>query len=130
MTQVKVTFRPNRSGVTAAGRSEAVHRELERRADRVIGLALQMYEPHRKTGEYGRSFEKRRIRVRGMAAVQVVNTAPHADILERGSGPHVIEPRNAQALSWPGARHPVARVNHPGTPAYHLMRRALRAAGR
>jgi hypothetical protein len=129
VAQVKVTFRPNKRGIAAAGRSESAHRELERRADKVISLAQALYEPHRKTGVYGRSFEKRRVRIRGMAAVQVVNTAPHADILERGSGPHVIEARNAQALFWPGARHPVKKVNHPGTPAYHLMRRALRAAG-
>lgn len=28
--------------------------------------------------------------------------------------PHVIRPRNAKALFWPGARHPVKKVNHPG----------------
>lgn len=127
--RAKATFRANRAGVTAAGRSNGVYRELERRADKVIGLAQQLYAPHRRTGEYGRSFEKHRTRVRGKAAVQVVNTAPHADILERGSGPHVIRPKGKQALYWPGARHPVAKVNHPGTPAYHFLRNALRAAG-
>nr|WP_221374400.1 hypothetical protein [Actinoplanes polyasparticus] len=130
MTDVHVTFRPNRRGQTAAGNSNAVYRELERRADKVIGRALEAYAPHSKTGEYGRSFEKQRTRIRGQAAVQVVNTAPHADILERGSGPHIIRPKNAQALFWPGARRPVAKVNHPGTPAYHFLRNALRAAGR
>lgn len=28
---------------------------------------------------------------------------------------HVIEPRKKKALFWPGARHPVRRVNHPGS---------------
>jgi hypothetical protein len=130
MGSVKVTFRPNSRGVRAAGRSEAVHRELERRADKVIALARQIAAPHRKTGEYDRSFEKQRVRIRGMAAVQVINTSDHAAVLEHGSRPHVIEARNAQALYWPGARHPVKKVNHPGTPALHIMRRALRAAGR
>lgn len=130
MATVKVTFRPNRRGQTAAGNSAAVFRELERRADRVISLAQNLYEPHRKTGEYGRSFDKVRTRIRGQAAVQVVNTSGHAAILEHGSRPHVIEARNAQALFWPGARHPVKKVNHPGTPAYHFLRNALRAAGR
>lgn len=127
---VKVTFRPNRAGIAAAGRSEGVYRELERRADRVIALAQGIYAPHRKTGEYGRSFEKHRTRVRGMAAVQVVNTSNHSALLEFGTRPHVIEPKNKQALAWPGARHPVKKVHHPGTPALHLMRRALKAAGR
>ncbi len=127
---VKITFRPNRAGVAAAGRSNGVYRELERRADRVETLAQALYAPHRKSGDYGRGFRKVRTRVRGMAAVQLINVSDHAAILEHGSRPHVIEARNKQALFWPGARHPVKRVNHPGTPAYHILRNALRAAGR
>lgn len=29
--------------------------------------------------------------------------------------PRVIRPRNRKALAWPGGRHPVRRVNHPGS---------------
>ena len=126
----KVTFRVDRGGVRAAGRSESVYRELERRADRVIDLARDIYEPHRITGGYGRGFRKERTRVRGQAAVVVINDDPKAAILEHGSRPHVIEPRDKKALFWPGAAHPVRRVQHPGTPALHILRRALRAAGR
>lgn len=127
---VKVTFRPNRAGVAAAGRSNGVYRELERRADKVIALARAEAASHRVTGDYDASFEKHRVRVRGQAAVRVVNTSAHADILERGSIPHVIEAKNKKALHWKGALHPVRKVNHPGTPAYHFLRNALRAAGR
>jgi hypothetical protein len=130
MGSVRVTFRPNSRGVRAAGNSNSVYRELEKRADRVITLARQIAAPHRNTGEYDRSFRTERTRIRGMAAVQVTNDAAHSALLEFGTRPHVIEPRNKQALSWPGARHPVKRVQHPGTPALHIMRRALRAAGR
>lgn len=126
----KVTFRPNRAGIAAAGRSEAVYRNLERRADKVIGLARQEAASHYVTGDYDRSFHKERARVRGQAAVTVTNTSDHADILEQGSRPHVIEAKNKQALFWKGARHPVKKVNHPGTPAYHFLRNALRSAGR
>ncbi|AVH60006.1 MULTISPECIES: HK97 gp10 family phage protein [Streptomyces] len=45
--------------------------------------------------------------------------------VEFGSGPHVITPVNRKALYWPGARHPVARVNHPGTPVQPFLRPAL-----
>jgi hypothetical protein len=138
--KVKVSFTSNRAGQVAFGRSNGVYRELERRADRVIDLALAIYEPHRKTGDYGRGLKKVRTRIRGKAAVQVQATDWKSDILEYGTRPHVIEPKRAQpgvigpgekrALSWPGARHPVARVNHPGTPALHILRRALKAAGR
>jgi hypothetical protein len=127
---VKVTFRSNRAGIAAAGRSEGVHRELERRAQRVKQLALAQYEPHRKTGEYGRSFRTERVRIRGQAAVRLVNDSGHSAILEHGTRPHIIEPSTKKALYWPGAANPYARVRHPGTPAYHLMRNALKAAGR
>lgn len=129
-SSVKATFRANRGGINAAGRSENVYRVLERKADKVEALARQLYAPHRRTGEYGRSFEKQRVRVRGAAAVRLVNTSDHAAILEHGSRPHIIEPSAKKALFWPGAAHPVRRVHHPGTPAFHIMRNALRAAGR
>lgn len=130
MAKVKVSFKANPAGMRAAGRSNGVYRELERKADRVIDKALALYEPHRKTGDYGRAFRKERIRIRGKAAMQVVNDDPKAKILEFGTPRHIIEPKNKKALSWPGARHPVGRVNHPGTPAYHILRNALRMAGR
>lgn len=128
--QVKVMFRPNRSGINRAGNSEGAFRELERRADRVIAAAETIYAPHRKTGAYGRGLKKVRTRIGGKAAVQVVATADHSAILEFGTRPHVIEPKTKQALAWPGGRHPVKKVNHPGTPALHILRRALKAAGR
>ncbi|OLT26536.1 hypothetical protein BJF83_20845 [Nocardiopsis sp. CNR-923] len=42
-----------------------------------------------------------------------------------GTRPHTILPRNKKALYWPGARHPVARVHHPGTKANPFLRKAL-----
>lgn len=131
MAQVKVTFRPNRAGVRAAGNSNAIYRELERRAEKAKSLALALYAPHEKTGEYGRGLKIVRTRIRGQAAAQLIATAAHSAILEHGSRPHVIEShgdyplRNAQTGQVFGRK-----VNHPGTPAYHFLRRALKAAGR
>lgn len=45
--------------------------------------------------------------------------------VEYGSRPHVIRPNVKKALYWPGALHPVRKVNHPGTPSQPFMRRAL-----
>ncbi len=42
-----------------------------------------------------------------------------------GSGPHVIEAKNAKALNWPGAAHPVRKVNHPGNPPTKFMQEPL-----
>ena len=125
---MRAKFKANRAGIAAVARSEDIYRDLERRANNVIREA-QATAP-RDTGEYARGFERSRIRVRGAAGVRVTATAAHSAIVEFGSRPHVIEPHNGQALAWPGGAHPVRRVNHPGTPAFHVLRNALRAAGR
>jgi hypothetical protein len=39
----------------------------------------------------------------------------YGGILEEGSKPHIIKPKNKKALYWRGAAHPVKQVNHPGT---------------
>lgn len=53
----------------------------------------------------------------------------YASYVNEGTGPHEIVPTNAQALYWPGADHPVKRVNHPGTEANPFVDRALEGAG-
>lgn len=40
----------------------------------------------------------------------------YAKFVHDGTRPHLILPRVKKALYWPGADHPVRRVNHPGTP--------------
>lgn len=45
--------------------------------------------------------------------------------LEEGTPPHVIEPKNGKALYWNGARHPVRKVNHPGTKGDPLLERTI-----
>lgn len=125
---MRVKFTPNRAGINAAARSEGVYRDLERRSNNVIRDA-QATAP-RDTGAYARGFERARFLARGAAGVRVTATDPKSAIIEHGSRPHVIEARNGEALAWPGGAHPVRRVNHPGTPAFHILRNALRAAGR
>ncbi len=49
----------------------------------------------------------------------------YATDVEMGTAPHVILPRNKKALFWPGAAHPVGRVNHPGTAPRPYLRPAL-----
>lgn len=52
----------------------------------------------------------------------------YAAAVEYGTAPHVIKPKNKKALFWPGARHPVGKVNHPGTKATPFMRPAVEMA--
>lgn len=63
--------------------------------------------------------------VNGLEARIGVRDVDYWATVEFGSGPHIIRPVNAKALSWPGATHPVAYVNHPGTPAQPFLRPAL-----
>jgi hypothetical protein len=49
----------------------------------------------------------------------------YATDVEMGTSPHVILPRNKKALYWPGADHPVRKVNHPGTAPMPYLRPAL-----
>lgn len=46
----------------------------------------------------------------------------YARFVEEGTAPHVIRPRTAGALYWPGAPHPVRLVHHPGTKANPVLR--------
>jgi hypothetical protein len=38
----------------------------------------------------------------------------YAPMVEYGTKPHIIKPKNKKALYWKGARHPVKSVRHPG----------------
>lgn len=46
----------------------------------------------------------------------------YGGILEEGSPEHEIRPRNKKALYWPGAKHPVKKVKHPGTKPYPAVK--------
>lgn len=52
-------------------------------------------------------------------------TASYAPYVEFGTKPHTILPRDKKALYWPGADHPVRRVNHPGTKPNDFMGRII-----
>lgn len=54
---------------------------------------------------------------------------PVFEYLEKGTRPHIIQPRFKKALFWPGARHPVRVVHHPGTAAQHPLERSAQVAG-
>ncbi|WP_373845320.1 hypothetical protein [Clostridium sp.] len=42
----------------------------------------------------------------------------YGGVLEDGSKPHIIKPKNKKYLYWKGADHPVKLVHHPGTKKY------------
>lgn len=63
-----------------------------------------------------------------VSGITVGTNVSYAADVEYGTAPHVITPKNKRALYWPGAAHPVAKVNHPGTRPRPFMRPALELA--
>ena len=61
----------------------------------------------------------------GPARYVVSPNVPYAASVHGGTRAHVIVPTVKKALFWKGARHPVRRVNHPGTKGNPFMTRAL-----
>lgn len=55
-------------------------------------------------------------------------TAAYGAAVEYGTEPHVIRAKNAKALFWPDAEHPVKKVNHPGNAPQPYMRPAFERA--
>lgn len=63
--------------------------------------------------------------------------ASYAVYVNDGTRPHVIEPKgigtfhagrqltSGSALWWPGAEHPVRRVNHPGITGQHFVEQSI-----
>lgn len=47
----------------------------------------------------------------------IVSDRPYAAAHQFGRGPYTIKPKTKKGLWWPGAKHPVMKVNHPGFPA-------------
>ncbi len=79
-----------------------------------------------KTGTLRRSLHTEVIESTRLACTVTVGTdLIYARFIEEGTRAHVIYPRNKQALFWPGAMHPVARVEHPGTPPRPFLEPAL-----
>jgi hypothetical protein len=72
-----------------------------------------------RTGRLLQSFIPRISRLQ----VRWTPTARYAIFVHEGTKAHVILPKNKKALFWEGARHPVKRVNHPGSKPNRFMER-------
>lgn len=58
-------------------------------------------------------------------SIYLAHGVDYGEILEDGSKPHVITPKNGKALYWKGAVHPVKKVNHPGTKGFKTIENTL-----
>lgn len=77
--------------------------------------------PFLRTGNYLNSIHNVIRKTDKQMTGAIRSNVRYARYLEEGTRPHVIRPRKKKALYWPGALHPVKKVNHPGTPAYRVL---------
>lgn len=107
----------NRAAIRALANHPAVQEGVRQAAERGANYARGIAPV--KTGQYKASIHVASIR----GGQRIITDAPHARIVEWGTRPHIITPTTKQALFWPGARHPVRAVHHPGTRAQHVLTR-------
>lgn len=60
-------------------------------------------------------------------SIYIAHGVDYGEILEKGSKPHVIKPKNKKALYWRGAAHPYKQVNHPGTEGKPILEPTIQA---
>lgn len=61
----------------------------------------------------------------GRSRVIVGTNLDYAIFVHEGTAAHTIVAKRMKALSWPGARHPIKSVRHPGTKPNPFMERGL-----
>lgn len=87
---------------------ENIAQDLENQAK--VGAKWTDRTGHARQGISGDSFNKG-----NNYTISLSHGVDYGEILEEGSKPHIIRPKNKKALYWRGANHPVKQVNHPGT---------------
>ena len=55
--------------------------------------------------------------IKGLEATIHTSNIKYAPMVEYGTKAHIIRAKNKKALYWKGTKHPVKKVNHPGSKA-------------
>lgn len=106
----------------ARGADQLVKSALTNSAGRVQSEQRQR-APHR-TGTLQRSIL---VQIKFPKA-EITAQEKYAVIIEEGTGPFTIKPKTKKALFWPGAKHPVKMVRHPGIKAKPFFKPGYEAA--
>lgn len=83
-------------------------------------------KPNMGKGNYFRSIKSSFLD--GSFTGKLESNSSVAEIIEFGSRPHIIRPKGNKLLFWPGAKHPVKEIKHPGTPAFRVLGEATEEA--
>lgn len=83
--------------------------------------------PGEGSGRLRASIRSERAEAEGVLTIMFAADVPYAGYVVDGTAPHVIRPRNAQALHWtgPGGGVFAKVVNHPGTKPNSFAERAI-----
>lgn len=105
------------------GAKAVIEEELTRSTTRLVlqGEAHSKRVVRKKTRTLMRSITHRVTTIAGGVRGVWGTRLFYGPYIEKGTGPHVIVARSAKALYWPGARHPVRKVKHPGGKAYPFI---------
>lgn len=103
-------------------------RALILRAERLAKNRVQSTnrKPDMGRGDYFRSIKSSFIE--GSFTGKLESDSSVSGIIEFGSRPHIIRPKGNKFLFWPGAKHPVKKIKHPGTPAFRVLGEATEEA--
>ncbi|WP_433701781.1 hypothetical protein [Nocardiopsis sp. CA-288880] len=115
----------NQAVINRLGSWGPVDDDIRNRARRVQAMARGRGPID--TGDYVSSIDTERLEPHGW---RVIARDRKSAWIEFGTRPHIIRPRTAGVLWWPGAAHPVAMVRHPGTRPTENLAEALELAAR
>jgi hypothetical protein len=129
---VPVSVRVQLDGLTAVMSTlEVLPGAVDIEAERALLVSTFIVEGEvkaltpRKTGRLFAAWESS---LRSPTVGMVANNVDYARFVEEGAGPHDIWAKPGSALFWPGARHPVKHVFHPGFVGRRMAALGLRAA--
>lgn len=126
MVDIRVTINDNGLAAALRGKAGQINRETQSLIKDLTDIAHKWVqrEAPRRTGRLkGAGIEKGTSGDHGWVFASKARV-PYMDFVIDGTRAHDIKPKRSQALSWPGASHPVKRVHHPGTRSNPFVDRA------
>jgi len=105
-------------------------KKLREEIKRAIGKSILVVEREAKTRTPVRTGRMRASYVRDLHPMKafLYPTVFYAKYVHEGTKSYIIKPRFKLALFWPGAKHPVKLVHHPGIKARKFLEKAVLAS--
>lgn len=110
--------------IDPSGRTH-VDAAINRWMEEEIGAAILMDAQYLVPKKSGRLHDSLRAEVHSKVLRVGSLDVNYCQAIEMGLPPFTIFPKHKRALFWPGAAHPVGKVNHPGIEPQPFLRPAL-----